>query len=522
MLIGLIVHETLNSFFSIPGKRNEELLFSILREKAFNLSSQNTEYNEILSEAEVITRNFCKFGDLTAFPEFREENITVNFPEFYLICKVDRLEKTGNGWEITDYKTGKIQMTEEELSVSLPNRIYPLAVRYALGLEVKTMTLLYLRAMKKVSVKISPEDLVQTERLLNTKVNEIKRMKQEDFFPKKNPFCNNCEFKLFCPESGNKSVSPVSGSNTREFLRGLEPVYNRLMEESSFKKLTKKIPEDIAAALNSDWAGLFWETNENDARVIVHENERNVPHPGTGKLIEMSKQAIMTKHVFKHVYKNQTFLCFPLSKEEGRFHSNIIIPAPVNSVFLNDLEYIHYIVKGILEKLINTFKNYELRKDGLTGLFMQRYFKEEVETLVLGEETFSIMMVDIDFFKKVNDQFGHLFGDFILKSVSQVIRENLRDVDFCSRYGGEEFGIILPGLDEVDAYFIAERIRKKILKKIFKSGNTQAKITVSLGVSSYPSDSVNASELIDKADKALYCSKEKGRNFTSVISKVKQ
>ncbi|MDD3625801.1 MAG: GGDEF domain-containing protein, partial [bacterium] len=293
------------------------------------------------------------------------------------------------------------------------------------------------------------------------------------------------------------------------------------MSETSYKKLLKKIPEEVTAFLNTAWAGLYFSVNDNPEKIVVYSKEKLRDIPNNKNLSEISRQAIVSNRIFKYSYKKQTIISFPLSKEDEQFHASISLPINAETEYLNDLEYIHYILKGIMGKLSDTFKNYELKKDGLTGLFMQCYFKEEVSELIERSEQFSTMMIDIDFFKKVNDSFGHLFGDFILKSISNVIKENLREIDYCSRYGGEEFAIILPSLDEIDAYFIAERIRKRIQKQTFSSGNNSVKITVSIGISSYPKDSEDPVELIDKADKALYNSKEKGRNKTTVISKVK-
>ncbi|MDD3625800.1 MAG: PD-(D/E)XK nuclease family protein, partial [bacterium] len=222
LLIGKIVHDTLNDFFSIPGERSSVRLNEILHSKIFRVCFQHKDYEEILNECLELINNFSNEEELSATPEFREENISVDFNDYTLICKVDRLEKKDIWWEIIDYKTGKIQITEEELSRNIPNRIYPLAVKYGLGLEVKRLTLFYLRTMKKISIDIADDDFAKIKDALNKKVNEIRTLRPDEFSPKRNPFCNTCEFKLLCPETGNKSVSQFSLSSGKEYLRNLE------------------------------------------------------------------------------------------------------------------------------------------------------------------------------------------------------------------------------------------------------------------------------------------------------------
>jgi len=125
---------------------------------------------------------------------------------------------------------------------------------------------------------------------------------------------------------------------------------------------------------------------------------------------------------------------------------------------------------------------------------------------------FSIIMIDIDRFKTVNDRFGHQKGDEILQNVSSIIMNSVRKGDICGRYGGEEVIIMLPGANSKEGLSIAEKIRKKIENARLLGLHTP--LTVSLGVSSYPEHSTWAKDLIEKADQALYYAKESGRNMS--------
>ena len=156
-------------------------------------------------------------------------------------------------------------------------------------------------------------------------------------------------------------------------------------------------------------------------------------------------------------------------------------------------------------------------RDSLTGLFNHRHSMEQVaqEFGRVGryEGGVSVLMVDIDHFKQVNDEHGHQAGDFVLREVSRILKDTLRVVDSLGRYGGEEFVAILPHTNRDDAMQTAERLRDAIAEHPFRVGPRELRITISVGVATYPSDRVDTSgALIREADKALYRAKQAGRN----------
>lgn len=154
--------------------------------------------------------------------------------------------------------------------------------------------------------------------------------------------------------------------------------------------------------------------------------------------------------------------------------------------------------------------------DSLTGVHTRRYFlerfQEEFTRSIARKIDLSFLMVDVDHFKDFNDQYGHLVGDQILKGVGEILKSNVREIDVIGRYGGEEFAVVLPDTDRDGAQFAAERIRSAVENALIKAYDTTVKITVSIGISTYPSDGKQATELIDKADWALYRAKKQGRN----------
>lgn len=155
--------------------------------------------------------------------------------------------------------------------------------------------------------------------------------------------------------------------------------------------------------------------------------------------------------------------------------------------------------------------------DGLTELYNHRYFQEQMKSNVenskrYGNE-FSMIILDIDFFKKFNDTYGHQSGDAVLRQVAQTLKKSVRATDIACRYGGEEMSIILPNTGKNVAHSTAEKICERVSSNKFKlQGDKEVSVTISLGVSTYPHDGQTPSELIEAADKRLYNAKNNGRN----------
>ncbi len=154
--------------------------------------------------------------------------------------------------------------------------------------------------------------------------------------------------------------------------------------------------------------------------------------------------------------------------------------------------------------------------DGLTGVFNHRHFQEKFTEILLRaeryNEKFSLILIDIDFFKKVNDTYGHQVGDVVLKRVAQILKTVARKVDIVARYGGEEFAIICVNDDKKNASKLAERLRKEIESTTILYEGGKLNVTASLGVASYPEDGKDKISIIEMADRALYRAKHEGRN----------
>jgi diguanylate cyclase (GGDEF)-like protein len=198
-----------------------------------------------------------------------------------------------------------------------------------------------------------------------------------------------------------------------------------------------------------------------------------------------------------------------------------------------ELVYFHQLMSFVSQAIQNNLLYDSSLKDVKTGLFNNGFFitrlNEEIARARRNDTaTFSIIMIDVDKFKNFNDSFGHLAGDKVLESLALAIKENLRAEDVPSRFGGEEFSVLLPQSDSDGAWVVAERLRKAVASMKLEWKPPLPQVTISLGIYTYNSDTnLSAADMIKRADKALYLSKEKGRNrstcwVSGLMAKVQQ
>jgi len=194
------------------------------------------------------------------------------------------------------------------------------------------------------------------------------------------------------------------------------------------------------------------------------------------------------------------------------------------------INYALFIIKKVLEtkrleeKAKKTEYYKELSKiDSLTSIHNYRFFKEildnEIKRHERYERSLSFLLIDIDDFKRINDTYGHLTGDIVLKEMAELLSKTVRSCDFLARYGGEEFAVILPETSEKEAFILGKRIVSVIEHHRFKSIDAESigKISVTVGLTSFPGSASNLQQLIDRADQALYKGKRSGKNRITVF-----
>ena len=252
-----------------------------------------------------------------------------------------------------------------------------------------------------------------------------------------------------------------------------------------------KVGEGIAGTVFVEKKSIISNLGQNDPRFIDNGQELNV----------------------------NSLLCVPLIAK-GEPIGVINITNKLNGKLFNkqDLEFIEALANQAAIAIDNA-KLYELAtKDGLTKLYIYRHFytllENEIKRSSRYNHEMTLLMMDIDNFKSVNDTYGHPVGDQVLREIASCISQTVRKIDIASRYGGEEFTVILPETNISDAKIIAERIRKNISNiKINVKDEICIRPTVSIGMSEYPSCALDEQTLIELADVALYSAKNNGKNI---------
>jgi diguanylate cyclase (GGDEF)-like protein len=175
---------------------------------------------------------------------------------------------------------------------------------------------------------------------------------------------------------------------------------------------------------------------------------------------------------------------------------------------------------GEIQNLQEKLREQAMR-DSITGVYNRRYLEETLSREISHAQRkiypLSVIMLDIDFFKKVNDTYGHKVGDDVLISLSQLLQAETRDSDCVSRYGGDEFVMVMPEMTEEDAFQRAELWRDAIKNKDFLIGENKVSVTVSMGISTFPANGSDSEALLKAADEALYQAKATGRDRTCTL-----
>lgn len=232
------------------------------------------------------------------------------------------------------------------------------------------------------------------------------------------------------------------------------------------------------------------------------------------------------------------FIHYPAEKKQGGAYIGIVLRAYNATIgvigmdtsvqyglSVDDMDFMailsHQLAAGIEKTLLFDKIQHISQHDGLTDLYNYRVFQERLQQEIIkrdrSRKPLSLMMLDIDDFKQVNDQYGHQAGDELLKALAVILANQSRShsFDVCCRYGGEEFAVIMPELDSTNAVIAAERIRKAVEEHPFslKNGNTTVKMTVSVGVATLTGETDQGPEaLVKQADDALYRAKKTGKN----------
>ncbi len=215
-------------------------------------------------------------------------------------------------------------------------------------------------------------------------------------------------------------------------------------------------------------------------------------------------------------WKDRDLLWVPIYDKSGRMIAYISPDKPTSGKRpkIEDITILEIFANQVLIALENSSEFETLQekaiRDQQTGLYNHTEFYNRLDKFVKDNEKFALLMMDIDDFKLVNDSYGHQMGDLIIEYLADKIKNSIRHGDIAARYGGDEFSVILKGIDKITARSIAERLRISVAQ-----GNPPVKITISIGIASYPMDSLSSNGIVASADRALYLAKMRGKNQVS-------
>ena len=290
----------------------------------------------------------------------------------------------------------------------------------------------------------------------------------------------------------------------------------------------------VVASSREDLDSKFWENfncNVSDYRMNFPDipelrdavkNNKIYQSPNLTDLVcgfvpQFDKQKVV---VFLKNANMKSYILVPLKSQQTHFGSLLVFSSR-ERISESELNFLSLFAKQI-ELAITIADLFEAVKeqaitDGMTGLYNRRYFEEYIKKEVVRanrqNQKFTIIGLDLDHLKQINDTYGHNYGDMAIKTIAEVLKNNARSIDVAARMGGEEFNILLPGVDSAGGCIAAERIRKAIESvDLDKIGH----ITASLGVATYLEHTDNIEELLEITDRAMYESKRNGRNRVTI------
>lgn len=300
--------------------------------------------------------------------------------------------------------------------------------------------------------------------------------------------------------------------------------YNDVLIEKMFHILEKHF--------NFEGAGIFFNSPDiygvNTLNLLINNKNSNVKKIEKDFFNRMSefKQIINTKSNVIQTEIN--------SSNNKNFENELIVPflfqnkllggiciISENEILKTDISTYNFLINELLSifklKYLYSEQIFKSTVDGLTGLYNRHQFdinlNQEFNRSKRYKTPFTLAMIDIDYFKNINDSYGHQFGDFVLKEISQIIQNTFRKTDVVFRYGGEEITIIMPETSSKKALLPLEKLRDKISKHNFNSKN----VTISIGVADFNNDIKTSTDILKKADEMLYSAKENGRNQVKVF-----
>lgn len=552
---GNSMQKALTKFYSNPNAQEKTLenLQNTLREcwisEGYDSQEQEASYK---SQAMAAVANLYHCKDFIGQPIYFEESFRIPMGGYSLIGVMDRIDRLPDGSiEVIDYKVAKVFPGQEREDVALQLTIYAFACWKKFGIIPSRLSIFFLTDNERVSFQKTEKDLRQLEEQIHSYVQQIQN--EQKFLAKPGEVCKTCDFLTICPAMGLgvKPAKPetlqhdlISNIQYLESIRADLYALNQASQELSsaleLPVLQKKVMEVFQRVGKVEQGALFLVNEEGNIECF---SARGVELGTQNDLIPAEHQPILCDFFGKMeeplvVEDIQPYFTLPFLRpilqrlmEKSLTKSCIFIPLKFRETFLGFLffsekrthdpftNYDKVLFSNLASQTAISIQNaklYELAiTDGLTKLYIHRYFQMRLESELARAKRYnsklSLLLMDLDNFKKVNDTYGHQQGDQVLKSFAQIIRNRIRPSDVPARYGGEEFAIILPETSVEGAKQVGEKLRASWEELPFQLPDGEKHFTTSVGVSFW--DGISSREVfIQQADRALYKAKEMGRN----------
>lgn len=354
------------------------------------------------------------------------------------------------------------------------------------------------KTKKKTPAEVSNNDLLEQTMQYEKRIYDL-----EQLIDIAKSFCQNLDFSNLLESIVYICMAQMHTLGAEIFVRDLINNENYILETAQADPSGRRIQIPVNSPLTTKLLELY-------RPVTIEELETLIPHDMTISILKCLAPTLIVPLVQKNHLNGILLLQERIAIEDDtsytKYEQDMIMSiASLASVAINNA--------ALLEKSST---------DMMTHLKLKYYFfnllTEAIDQAFLNNQNLGVLMFDIDFFKKFNDTYGHECGDFVLKSVAEIIRTNLRETDVASRYGGEEFTVLLDEAGKEEAMLVAERIRSAIDEYDFVFNEQHLHVTISVGVSVYDVEKnlVNSpNEIVNQADQALYVSKNSGRNKVS-------